>query len=322
VKRAFASWVLVAFLASVPSAHAEVDEPWAEGMSGEQQERANVVFAEANQLFTQLAHAPALEKYKVAVAMWDHPMIRFNMAVTLIRLDRILEAADELERALRFGDKPFTPDLYQQARDYQALIKKQLGYIEVTCDQPDTQIVMDGKPWFAGPGTRAIRVTTGAHTVVAERRGYLTMSRSLVVAGGTTVSERLVLLPVESAVILRYRHPRWKPWTVAGAGALIALGGLGFTLAGQRQMDAFAKQFVRECPGGCEADLSSHPVLADERDGAQLKGKIGASMMITGGVVVVVGVVWGVLNRPTRYLPRVEVTPTAGGMTTRAEWRF
>ena len=322
MRRGLVACVLVAVLARAPSAHADVDEPWATGVSDAQQARANAVFAEGNQLFAQLAHAPALEKYRAAIAIWDHPMIRFNMAVTLIRLDRILEAADELERALRFGDKPFTPDLYQQARDYQALIKKQLGYIEVTCEQPDTQIVLDGKPWFDGPGTKTIRVTTGEHTVVAERRGYLTMSRTVVVAGGATAAERLVLLPIESAVILRYRHPKWLPWTVGGAGAAIALGGLGFTLAGRAQMDRFVKDFVRECPGGCEADLAQHPALADQRDSAELKGKIGVSMMITGGVIAIGGVVWGVLNRPTRYLPRIEATPTHGGITTRAEWRF
>ena len=322
MRRGLVACVLVAVLARAPIAHADVDEPWATGVSDAQQARANAVFAEGNQLFAQLAHAPALEKYRAAIAIWDHPMIRFNMAVTLIRLDRILEAADELERALRFGDKPFTPDLYQQARDYQALIKKQLGYIEVTCEQPDTQIVLDGKPWFDGPGTKTIRVTTGEHTVVAERRGYLTMSRTVVVAGGATAAERLVLLPIESAVILRYRHPKWLPWTVGGAGAAIALGGLGFTLAGRAQMDRFVKDFVRECPGGCEADLAQHPALADQRDSAELKGKIGVSMMITGGVIAIGGVVWGVLNRPTRYLPRIEATPTHGGITTRAEWRF
>lgn len=313
--------VLAVLLASAPAAKAD-DEPWATGVSDAQQARANEAFAEGNLLFTQLAHAPALEKYKAAIALWDHPMIRFNMAVTLIRLDRVLEAADELERALRYGDQPFDPDLYQQARDYQALIRRQLGYLEITCDQPDTELVLDGKPWFTGPGTKTIRVTTGEHTVVAARTGYLTRSRNLVVAGGTTVTERLELVPIEAAVVLRYRHPKWLPWTVAGAGAALALGGLGFSLAGRRQMDRFAQHFVEECPGGCEADLSMHPDLADERDGAELKGNLGASLMIVGGAIAIGGVVWGIINRPTRHLPTVEATPTPGGVTARAGWRF
>lgn len=332
---------LALLVARFAPALADDAEPWADGVAAGQQARANALFAEGNALFTQLAHAAALDKYRAAVALWDHPMVRFNMAVTLIRLDRPLEAADELERALRYGAAPFDPDLYQQARDYQALIKRQLGYLEVTADQPGTQIVLDGKPWFEGPGTRTVRVTTGEHTVVAARTGYLTVSRSIVVAGGTTVHEQVALVPLEAAVILRYRHPRWLPWAVAGAGAAIALGGVGFTLAGRAQMDRFAERFVGVCPGGCEADLGMYPELAAERDGAHLKGDIGAALMITGGVVGIGGVVWAILNRPTRHLPAVdhrapsgstarpsydglafEAAPAAGGIRARATWRF
>lgn len=307
--------LLAVLLAATP---ALAGDPWADGVPADVQDRANGIFAEGNKLFTEQAHAPALEKYKAAVALWDHPMIRFNMAVTLIRLDRILEAADELERALRFGDKPFSADLYQQARDYQALIKRQLGYIEIACDQPGTHIILDGKPWFDAPGTKTIRVTTGEHTVVAERTGYLTKSLSLAVAGGTTARARLQLESIESAVILRYRHPKWIPWTVGGSGVAIALGGLAVSLAGRAQMDRFAKHFVAECPGGCEASLAMHPELADERDSAELKGKIGMTMMISGGVIAAGGVVWLILNRPRRAMPRVEVTPMNGGMTVSA----
>jgi hypothetical protein len=313
---------IVVLLATMTPAHADDDEPWATGVSDDQQARANAVFFEGNELFSQLAHAAALEKYKAAIALWDHPMIRFNTAVTLIRLDRILEAADELERALRFGDKPFPADLYEQVRDYETLIKKQLGYIVVGCDQPDTHLVLDGRPWFDGPGTRTVRVTTGEHTLVAERAGHLTSSRTIVVAGGATATEHVTLMSIESAVMFRYPQPRWLPWTVAGAGAAVALGGLVVSLAGRRQMDRFATQFVRECPGGCEEDLAMHPELADEFDGARLKGRIGASMMISGGVIVVGGLVWGVLNRPKRYLPRIEAIPTPGGITASADWRF
>ncbi len=309
--------LLIVLLAGAAVARADSNEPWGDGVATDVQDRANAIFAEGNQLFAQQAHGPALEKYKAAIALWDHPMIRFNMAVTLIRLGRILEAADELERALRYGDKPFPPDLYQQARDYQVLIRNQLGTIEVRCDQ-GTHILLDGKPWFDGPGTKTIRVATGEHVVVGERAGYLTSSRRVIVAGGTTVTERIQLLSIESAVTFHYRHPRWLPYTVGGAGAVIALGGLGVSLLGRRQMDRFAQHFVEQCPGGC--DLALHPDLTDERDSAELKGTIGAAMMITGGAIVVGGVVWVILNRPTRSLPRVEATPTPGGLTASVGW--
>jgi hypothetical protein len=301
-------------------AHAE--DPWEKGVSAEQQDAANALFAEGNALFAQQAHAPALEKYKAAIAIWDHPAIRFNMAVTLIRLDRMLEAADELEKALRFGATPFAPEMYQQALDFQILVRKQLGYVEATCTQPDAHISLDGKPWFEAPGTQKLRVTTGEHVIVAERKGYMTSSRRVVVAGGATVNETLELLPVDSAVLLKYPYPKWVPWTVTGGGVALAVSGLGVWLWGRSQMDRVQAEFAMTCPNGCPSSFSDHPSLAEGRDSARLKGNIGVSMMVTGGVATIAGVVMTVLDRPKRILPNVELAPAAGGATARVGWRF
>jgi len=84
-------------------ARAEPPTPWARDVPAAQQERARALFEDGNQLFAQQAHGPALDRYRAAVALWDHPMIRFNMAVTEIRLDRVLDAAEDLQAALRFG---------------------------------------------------------------------------------------------------------------------------------------------------------------------------------------------------------------------------
>src|SRR4030095_7185958 len=128
-------------------------KPWAQGVAQDVQDKASKLYEEGNTLFAQQAHAPALEKYKQAIALWEHPLIRFNMAVTEIRLERILEAADDLEKSLTYGDKPFKPELYQQALDYQALVKGRVGFIEASCDQPGTKLMLAGKPWFEGPRT-------------------------------------------------------------------------------------------------------------------------------------------------------------------------
>jgi hypothetical protein len=312
--------VLLALLCASTIARAD-NAPWETGVPAEQQARANAIFAEGNELFTRLAHAAALEKYKAAIALWDHPMIRFNMAVTLIRLDRVVEAADELERALRFGEAPFTPDLYEQARNYQLLLKNQLGELRVICETPETKVMLDGKPWFDGPATKTLRVPTGEHTVVAERKGYLTRSTTLVVPGGKTLDHRIELVPIESALVERYRHPRWAPWALAASGAAVAIGGLTFSLVGRRDMDTFARHFVAACPTGCEANLAMHPELAEELADARLKGRIGATLMVAGGAITAAGIVWVFLNRPTRTLP-VEVNVSSGEATASMRWRW
>ena len=136
-----------------PSAVSSEGKPWAQGVPQDVQDKAKALYEEGNTLFAQQAHAPALEKYKQAIALWEHPLIRFNMAVTEIRLERILEAADDLEKALAYGDKPFKPELYQQALDYQALVKGRVGFIEATCDDTASRLLLDGKPWTDCPKT-------------------------------------------------------------------------------------------------------------------------------------------------------------------------
>jgi len=294
-------------------AHADdPEDPWMAGVPHERQIQANALFAEGNVLFAQQAHGPALEKYKAAIALWDHPLIRFNMAVTEIRLDHILDAAEDLDKALRFGKAPFTPELYGQALDYQGLVKKQVGELEASCTQPDTKVQLDGKPWLACPGSKQERVLAGEHTLIGERTGYMTKSLPLVVRGGTTAKATVDLMPLDTAVKLVYPYPRLLPLAVGGGGAAVALGGLGIWFWGSRQMDTYQSDFAKACPSGCV--VADHPSLASEHDSAQLKGKIGVAMMTVGGAAAITGVVLAILDRPRRVAPNVEVAPTGNGV--------
>lgn len=299
-------------------------KPWADGVPQEQQDKASALYEEGNQLFAQQAHADALVKYRDALALWDHPLIRFNKAVTEIRLERILEAADDLERSLRFGDKPFKPELYQQALDYQALVKGRVGFVEASCDQPGTKLMLDGKPWFECPGTQKMRVLAGEHAVTGEKKDFLTASTKVVVSGGDTAKAPVRLVPLESAVVLKYPYRRWIPWTMTGIGVAVGLGGVSTWFLGKNQMNQFETDFATQCQNGCEPGLTdpSHRALAAQRDGAELKGQIGIGMMAVGGGVAITGLVLAIMNRPERVLPNVEVAPKAGGGIASASWHF
>jgi hypothetical protein len=312
-----------ALVAGLGHADADGPRPWAQGISAERQEEANALFEEGNQLFGQQAHGPALERYRAAAALWGHPMIHFNMAVTEIKLDRILDAALDLERALRFGREPFlTPELYEQALDYQRLLRGRIGELHLTCEQPDVKIEVDGQPRLACPGRRRLRVLAGEHVVVGERAGYLPRSARLVVGGGAVVVQRIQLLSLEAATFNVYPYPRWIPWTVTGGGAAILLGGLGLYVAGKNQLADFHSAFASECADGCEADLADRPLLRGARDGALWKGKVAAATMWVGGATAAGGVVFLLLNRPIRKLPRIDAVPTDGGVRASMGWSF
>lgn len=316
---------LAALLLLAGVAHA--DARWADGVSKDNQAKANALFAEANQLFAQQAHAPALEKYRAAIALWDHPLIEFNLAVTLIRLDRYLEAADALDKALRFAAAPFpSPEQYQQALDYQKLVSGRIGTISASCEQPGATMSLDGKPWFTCPGTQSRRVLVGNHVVAGEAKGFMTVSRAVMIVGGDSSSGAYKFLPMDQLVTLEYPSPRWLPWTVTGTGAAVALGGLAFWVAGNNQMDQFHRDAAMICgTPGCSMNLDANATerqLASQRDGAYLKNHVGIAMMSVGGAIAVGGVVWTIVNRPRRVLPELEVAPTAGGASARASWQF
>jgi hypothetical protein len=310
--------VMLLLLAST----AYADDDWAKGVTPQHQKDANALFAEGNQLFAQQAHAPALEKYKAALALWDHPLIHFNTAVTEIRLDRILDAAADLDKALQYGEKPFpSKELYQQALDYQLLVKGRVGEVDASCTQPHVHMLLDGKPWFDCPGSGKQRVLIGEHVILGEdpTKGLVPETHKVVVASGATVAQAITLRGFDSAVVLKYPYPRWIPFTIAGGGAAIALGGLAFWFAGRSQMDEFESDFATECPTGCDAGLNAKPqekLLAEKRDSAELKGKIGISMMIAGGAITVTGTVMAIINSKAKRVLPVEVTPNSQGGAT------
>ncbi|HSN30762.1 MAG TPA: hypothetical protein VLT45_30955, partial [Kofleriaceae bacterium] len=203
--------------------------------------------------------------------------------------------------------------------DDEQLVKGRVGTLEISCHEPGSHLLLDGAPLATCPATKKQRVLAGEHIVLGEKTGYLTVSKRVVIAGGTTVTDDLTLVPLESAVTLRYRYPRWMPYTVAGTGAAVALGGLAFYVAGRSQMDRFDADFATQCPQGCR--LSDFPLLADERSSAKLRGTVGIAMLAGGGAIAITGAVLAVINsKAERILPSVEATP--GGAVTSVGWRF
>src|SRR5262249_56934914 len=113
--------------------------PWSAGITPEQRERALRLIDAGNALFEKGHATQALAMYRQAVASWDFPRLRFNMAVALIELDQPLAAYEEIERALRFGEAAFEPGFhedYEQALTYRKLLPGQLAPLPVACHAP------------------------------------------------------------------------------------------------------------------------------------------------------------------------------------------
>src|SRR5688572_27157182 len=153
------------------SARADLDQdamsrPWASGVSQARQVRALQLHAEGNAEFLDSRFAKALAKYREAIKHWDHPAIRFNMAVSLINLDRLVEARDDLEQALAYDAAPLGDGVYRQALTYRKLLDAQLVKLTVICKEQSAEVTIDGKYLFTEPGAAVRYLLPGDHQIV------------------------------------------------------------------------------------------------------------------------------------------------------------
>lgn len=162
--------------------------PWAAGVSEREQALAFEIYSAGNLEFAEMRYAPALAKYREAIRHWDHPAIRFNMAVSLINLDQIIEARDNLERSLAYGVSALGANTYAQAMSHRTRLDAKLARVTLDCPEPDEEVMLDGKLVFKGPGKIEQFLLPGEHQVVATKMGFLPASRKFVVTAGSSAA--------------------------------------------------------------------------------------------------------------------------------------
>ncbi len=296
--RAVPVMAVFAIALGMSSAHAQPTQPWAQGVSEAKKAEAQKRLEEGNVLFLAQRHKDALEKYQAAVAAWDHPAIRFNIVRCLILLDRPVEASENLVLALQYGAEPLEDQVYQEALSYQKLLANQTADVEIACDEHGAKVSLDGVPLMNCPGKEKRRVAPGQHNVVAIKDGYLTKQMQIVVVGGKVESVDVTMIPLSSAAKIVHRWPGWIPWVVFGGGAAVAgIGGIIKWDASQRMVD-YDKRVAKSCAiVGCTSEMLESEGLTDLKQSAEMRDKVGISVLAVGATATVAGVVLLVMNR-------------------------
>lgn len=278
--------------ASVPAAPA-VDTP--------AQREARALFAQANQRFEQNDFVGAVALYEDALARWDRPVIRFNLAVALIELDRSREAFTHLERALGPGHEELGPRVVE-ARNYLRLVRRRLSTLVLHHDAA-TACEIDGAP-APGPG-RPLVLEPGSHTLVAHKPGFETWSRPIVLEPGATREVTVVLDRPRTRLVRRWDSSR--PWLVAGGGAALALAGGASLALGNAGMATANAELRARCVAPCAGVPTD---IARQVDDARLAQRLGAVGLAVGGAAILSGLVLVYLNQP-RVAPALDVPPVA-----------
>lgn len=304
---------------------ADASRPWAAGVPASEQALAIQMYAAGNREFSESRFTQALASYREAIRHWDHPAIRFNMAVCLINLDQPLDAHDNLERALAHGEPPLGPDAYGQALTYRKLLAGQLGRLTISCRQPGMRISVDGKPLFTGPGTIDQVVMPGDHQVVATQAGFLTDSKTLVAVAGKVASYEVHSIAIATGPVMVRRWPVWQPWVVLAGGAALAAAGAWSYSAAANNFERYDQIIAMRCAQRCTAEkLASFSDLRHYEDHGNTERDAAYALFAVGGAAVLGGVVGLILNLPDVKSDGVEpvVAATAGGATVSVGWSF
>lgn len=283
---------VIAMLGSVAVAQEPGAKPWIQGKTQAEQDQAFHLYDEANDLFAKGEYLKALEKYDAALAVWDHPGIRYNRAVCLINLDRSVEAFEDLKLALRYGEEPLGKDLYNEGLNYQKLLTRQVAELEITAKDSGARVSLDGKPLtLTGGRTTQMVAINAPHEITASKPGYQTMRKPLdhLPPGQTTrVEIRLEVL----------EKSKWKPWAVIAGGAVV--GGLGIYAysRAQHDIDTYEKAIETACPCTSDADLEMRAGIPHDLPGsAHTKEILAYSAFAIGGATIVTGVVLVIRGR-------------------------
>src|ERR1044071_5580341 len=164
------TWVITGVDASTALAQgrgAQSPKPWAEGVSETNQRRALQLFEAGNRLLEDKKYNEALERYEQALKSWDHPSIRYNMAICFMNMRQPLVAWEHLEKALRFGAAPLGKQLYTDAMTHRATLEASLAELTVKATQPDVKVVVDGDQGVESGRARVMRMLAGRHQLVA-----------------------------------------------------------------------------------------------------------------------------------------------------------
>jgi hypothetical protein len=284
----------------------DASRPWAEGVTELDQKQAMELFTRGNGLLRDALFVRAADSYREALSHWKHPAIYYNLALALINLEKPLALYEALVQSMRFGAAPLDEDKFRRAQNYKRLTEAQLAQIEIVCNEPGTQVAMDGKVLFTGPGRHEALVPVGEHSIVGTKAGYLATTLPRVFKGGDDLTIEVKMYTVEDLTRQERRWAVWQPWAVVGGGvAVAALGGLLHASAKGSYDDYDAG--IAAC-GGCAPPDD----LAGKRDRGDLLQGLAVSSYIAGGAAVAAGAVMVYLNRGRLY--RVSPEELEGGV--------
>ncbi|XXX76818.1 hypothetical protein WMF30_55130 [Sorangium sp. So ce134] len=317
-RAAICSWLAIALLSSRAAPVWAQPEPalppWHQGVAEERKRAALELFMQGRDLHRRMVLGDAREKYEEALALWEHPDLRFYLGRVLKTMGMPLLAYENLRLALRWGPASLDPEDDEEARALmKELVERELAAVEMRCDEPGAAVLLDGRPWFVGPGSARRFLTPGEHVISATKEGYFPLVKPVVVLAGVEASG-VLKLSADGIITVR-RWSAWKPWAVVGAGAALGLAGALLRWQADEHVDEAEQRFEETCGSSCA------PTTTDATSRGVTESRVATGLFIAGGATLAAGAVLVFLNMPRAYRSEdrggveLRIVPAASGAT-------
>lgn len=274
------------------------------------------------ELVDQGDYPKALQEFTAAYDARPYFAVLYNIAQTLIALDRPLEAATMLSRYLKEGQGHIPAARMDSVTEQIALLEAFFGVLYVSTEPPGALVTVDGRAIGRTPLDEPVRLATGTCSIAATLDDGRRVERSVTIGPGTRNHVALQLPPPteptiahdKPEVVVQAAPPREVspgpsrlrmalPKVLGLAGAALAVGALGTYLfwersAYERWQDAQAAWHTSQpgSPAYAAAATESNR-RADSVDAAKRTVLVLAG---TGGTLVAAGVILYLFDRPAK----------------------
>jgi tetratricopeptide (TPR) repeat protein len=162
----------------------------------EDKAKAKALLREGLTLNQRGEHAQALEKFEAAYAAYPSPKLWFNIGQVQLDLGQPAEAMAAFEKFLAFVPDA-QPEDKRVAKAAVAQLGKKLGRLQVKCETPGAEVVVDGKSQGKLPLAQPIWAAAGNHQVTITHEGFAPATETVEMTAGTTALVVLRLAPVQ-----------------------------------------------------------------------------------------------------------------------------
>lgn len=301
----------------------EAISPFSRGVSLEQQREAVELYCKGNGRYLRARYREAESLYQRAIELWSHPLFHHNLSKAKLRLVREPQDIYETSRkATEYGPEYLGEEIYREAMDSQETIKREIAWVVILCDEPETRVVFDGRvlPARDAEGRPQHRwefaKRPGDYRVRAEkvkRDPGTEWVPDIQELTAVQAEETVVTLVPRQRFVERPRPPVFL-WTTVGLGvASLVAGGVSYRKADRKFRD-YDVRFALEgaCPEGCQEGTGAHSTLQPRKDsaerwrlGAGIGIGLGAALLVTGTALLMVN------GEQVRYSPALSMTDSA-----------